>query len=222
MKKTLVGLLVLWCLGTVTANADMYYWTNWGTPTYGTPGSATGTITLPSGTINVTYSGEVLNKSDKGDWNFPNTYSKPGVVDNVPTPYKVSIPLVGGNSIVDTITFSTPVLNPVLAIQSVGSPSDRSVYDFASPFTIVQQGPGHWGGSTTSLSQSGNYLRGFEGNGILLFEGVFNSISWTVTDGENYHMFTVGAPAAVPLPGAVLLGGLGLSVAGWRLRRKTA
>jgi len=31
----------------------------------------------------------------------------------------------------------------------------------------------------------------------------------------------VVAPGAVPIPGAVLLGALGLSVAGWRLRRET-
>jgi hypothetical protein len=160
-----------------------------------------------------------------GDWNFPGTYSKPGVVDNTPTPAGMSIALVGGNTIADTITFSTPVLNPILAIQSLGSQitGDQAAYDFAAPFTILQQGSGHWGGDSSSLWQVGNMLYGFEGNGILLFSGTYSSISWTVPDGENYHMFTVGAPgpAPIPEPASILLSGIGIaSLAGTRIRGK--
>ena len=93
------------------------------------------------------------------------------------------------------------MLDPVLAIQSVGNGGDPAEYHFTSAFTILQQGNGHWGGTSTSLSQVGNILYGREGNGIIQFSGVFSTISWTVPNGENYHMFTVGAPAsASPRP----------------------
>jgi len=65
------------------------------------------------------------------------------------------------------------------------------------------------------------------------------SDAWTIdfTLAESYRYFgirastkdtvsgdpdpEINAVATVPLPGAVLLGAIGLSLAGWRLRRKT-
>jgi hypothetical protein len=224
MKKSfktviLTGLLVISAIVvSAPAMADVIYWTDWTSKAPGTPGSAAGTITFPGPTVvNVTYTGEIFNAGDQGNWSQgAGTYTEPGIVDNAPTPSNVSIQLRGGNAIVNTITFSSSVLNPVMAIQSLGS-SDRAEYDFTSPFTLVSQGSGHWGGG--SLVQSGNTLTGYEGNGIIQFSGLVSSISWTVPDGENYHMFTVGAPATVPLPASMFLFGpalAGLAV----LRRK--
>jgi hypothetical protein len=123
----------------------------------------------------------------------------------------VSIQLIGGNDIVNTLSFSTPLVDPIFAVQSLGS-WDRAEYLFGAPFSILAQGNGHWGGGSTSLSQSGNSLIGYEGNGIIRFKGTYSSINWTAPDGEYYHMFTVGAPSsAVPEPATFLLLASGLA-----------
>ncbi len=220
LAGVVVGCLVLGIAG--GAGADMVYWTDWSSVTYGTPGSATGTMNIPGNSVDVTYRGEAVNGGYAGDWNYPGTYSLPGVVDNTPTPAGESIMLNGGSQTVNTITFSTAVVDPVIAVQSVGNGGNIAMYDFSDSFSIVQQGGGHWGGNASSLWQVGDDLYGKEGNGIIQFSGTFTSISWTVPDGEWYHMFTVGAPdvAAVPLPGGILLGLLGLGCAGAKLRRR--
>ena len=197
-------------LVSIPAQADTIYWTNWTSTTYGNPGSAAGTITFPGSSVTVTYAGENVYTGDQGDWNYPASYTG-GIVGNVPSPANVSIQLVGGNTTVNTITFSQPVVNPIMAIQSLGQPGDQATYVFDQSFTLLAHGSGHWGAdSPYEMWQIGNTLYGKGGNGIIEFSGVFGSISWTVPDGENYHMFTVGAPSAVPLPSALLLFGPGL------------
>ena len=138
--RRIAGLVVLacLCLGSTAANAATVYWVDWTLPaTYGTPGSASGTIAFPTGTIHVTYSGETVYRADMGNWNYPGTYAKPGIVDNTPIPAKESITLVGGNNVVDTITFSAPVLNPVLAIQSLGNGGDLANGTAVVSFVVV-------------------------------------------------------------------------------------
>lgn len=207
------------------AYAETIYWTDWTAKTYGNPGSAIGTIGLPAGAVAVGYSGEIVNTGDQGDWSqFAGTYTS-SAVDNAPTPSLVSIQLIGGNSTVNTISFSVPIYNPVMAIQSLGS-GDAARYVFDQPFSLLSQGPGHWGGGSASLTTSGPVAGGYttlignEGNGTIRFLGSYSSISWTVPDGENYHMFTIGAPVPEPETYAMLLAGLGLL--GFIARRKNS
>ena len=153
--------------------------------------------------MNLTYSGQVTSNSLRS-WDIPETFTEPGIVDNVP-PTNSGIALVGGNSVSSTISFSTPLLNPVMAIQSLGNRGNMAYYNFTTPFTILNSGPGQWGGSASDMWQIGNNLYGTEGNGLIQFSGIYSSISWTIPDGESYHGFTVGATSAVPIPPSVLL-----------------
>ena len=98
-------------LAAMPASAATIYWTNWTSQAPGLPGAAVGTIALPSGNLAVTYSGEVISVGDQGDWNFPGTYTLSGVVDNVPSPFHVSVPMYGYDArLINTISFS-PVMS---------------------------------------------------------------------------------------------------------------
>ena len=88
-------------------------------------------------------------------------------------------------------------------------------------FSILAQGPGHWGGGT--LTQSGMTVTGVEGNGLLKFYGTYTDISFITPNGEFYYGATVGGlVAGVPEPAtyAMLLAGLGLTGALARRKNK--
>ena len=199
---------------TTPSHAVQYIWTDW---TTAGATSATGTL----GGVNVNFSG-TLNPTAQlgalGDINYwtsspsnPATYTS-AEVGNGPVTSDI-IRLNGG---VATLTFLTPVDNPVLAILSLGRSGVPVDYDFDKPFTILNVGQGYWGNGTLT-SETGDVLRGREGHGIIQFLGPVSSISWTIPIAENWHGFTVGT--AVPEPASLMLLGAGLAGIGiWRRR----
>lgn len=218
MKKTLRRYTLVTVIVLLAATSQVFaapvYWTDWSMRTWGdSNGKAEGTITTPSTSpINVAYSGEVLWRDDQGNWNEQTgTYTEPGIIDNTPLYPALSITLVGGKGVTNVVTFSTPVLNPFMAIQSLGQPSLPAEYIFDQPFAIITQGPGHWLSTEYShLEKLGNTLVGWEGNGVIQFSGLVQAISWTVPIGEDYHMFTVGVSTPVPEPSTMWLVGVGV------------
>ncbi|BAY26249.1 hypothetical protein NIES2100_60630 [Calothrix sp. NIES-2100] len=205
------------------ASAATVAWTDWTSATPGNPGSAQGTITPPSQSpISVTYNGEISFAQTAGGinyWNPPTPYIS-ATVPNAP-PASDIITLTGGNNTLNTIKFSQSVLNPVMAIVSMGQYSVPVKYNFNTPFKILSVGSGYWGnGPLTQLA--GNVLEGREGHGVIQFLGNVSSISWTTPDPEYWHGFTVGIEKSVPEPLTIGGSALALGFGWWAKRKRTA
>lgn len=214
------GVGLLFAAASVPASAATISWTTWSS-------NSTGAIT-PLG-ITVSYSGEMHGLSASGypSWNPATTFSG-GTVGNAPPSTGRMVTLVGGTSTVDTITFSSPVVNPVLAIWSLGAPGNQASFNFTAtePFAIQSGGPSaEYGGSSIVVCSSNpQAVCGAEGNGTLQFNGTYSQISWTNPVFENYYGFTVGAAGVaspqVPEPASLLLVASGLAGAALFRRRK--
>jgi hypothetical protein len=199
------------------AHADTIAWANWTTGTAGNPGSASGTL---AGGLTVAYSGQTIGLTTVPTWTPTSTFSG-GLVGNAP-PSTASIALqgtaAGAVPIMETITFSSPIVDPVFAIWSLGQTGTPASFDFLSktpePITLISGGPStEFHGSTITID--GQTVTGNEGNGVIQFDGVFQTISFTTPNFENYYAFTVGydqtLTPSVPEPATLSLFGLGLA-----------
>ena len=207
-----------------SAGAATIDWTNWTTVTPGSPtgGTASGT----AGGIGVTYSGEVLTPYNP-IWTPTTTWADGTVIANAPPGGAQGyIGLQGGTGAgIDTITFSAPVTNPVMAVWSLGQPGLVASFQFtpSEPFTIVAGGPStQYAGS--SIYGCGTGVCGSEGNGSIEFLGTFSSISFTTPYAEYWYAFNVGvnATAPGPLPGAGFAGLAALALAALYARTRRA
>ncbi len=200
-------------------------WTDWTTAdTDSASGSVNGVAVAFSGALNPV-------AQTLGGTNFwavnPATYTSVPEVDNGP-PDSDIIRLTGGAAAgVQTLTFSQPLTNPVMAILSLGQPGFGVTYDFDAPFDVLNFGPGFFGNGPLA-ELPGDVLEGREGHGIIQFIGTFSSISWTIPTAEFWHGFQVGVadgvdPEPIPEPGATLLLAAGCALLfGARRRRRTA
>jgi hypothetical protein len=231
------------------ARADLVanYWVNW----TGAPGSYPNTMVTPSGnanyatlgtgtlfdpntsqTINITYSGEIYSLSEFNnpsgtDWfNYPGAYLSDYVTTLPPRGNFIAV--TGYSGLVNTITFSSPVTNLLMAIGSLGRFDLQSTLVFDKNATVISSGAGLYGNGPLTMSGPST-LVGNEGNGMIQFTGTFSSLSWTIPNEELYMVYNIGisnvGAAAVPEPGQVaasllLLAGIGGYV--WMKRRKAA
>lgn len=212
---------------TPPASAGTITWTTWSSATTGNPGAAMGAI----GTVDVTYSGNLTRfYTNYPSWNPASTYMG-GAVGNAPSPDNI-IGLTGGPSTgTATIMFSVPVVDPVMAIWSLGAPGSPAQFVFTAgePFSIVAGGPSaEYGGSsiTTGGTCPANAVCGSEGNGTIQFTGTFSSLTWMNPLSENWYGFDLGIAGVAPPPSTVpelpslLLLGTGLLGLAWILQRR--
>jgi MYXO-CTERM domain-containing protein len=195
----LVALLVL--VAPAASFGAVYSYVDW-TAADTVMGTASGTITLPdNSTVTVTFAainpdgtagnlfGAQVDGVGTNYWNPSAPYISADV-ENAP-PGTDILQLSGGVNQVYKVMLSEPIKDPIMAIVSLGQPGVRCTYDFDSPFTIVSQGPGFWGGTDMSLKQlPDDILEGFEGHGTIRFVGTFSTFSWTVPTPESWHGFT--------------------------------
>ena len=222
MRRTAFA-LALSLLGATAAvaNGAQYHYVDWTTadPAMGTAsgviniqGEAPIQVNFAATFANGTHGSFFFAQTNGGTnyWN-PTTPYISAQVEN-PPPDPDILALIGGENQIYTVTLSRPIADPIMSIVSLGQPSVPTTYDFDSPFTIVSQGPGFFGGGPNALVQlPGDILQGSEGHGTIQFIGTFSTFSWVVPTPEQWHGFTFGVrgsaqTAPVPLPDAAWMG----------------
>ena len=201
-----------------SAEAAPIDWNTWASTT-------AGSITTTGGPVGVAFAGPSVSVVN----NYPSytptsTFADGSVVDNAPTSANNIMQLFGGSTVLNTVTFSTAVVNPVMAIWSLGQGGINAQFAFTNATPLFVSGGPSSEYSGSPISVSGNTVSGIEGNGTVQFLGTYTSISWTNPVFENWYGFDVGIAnvAAVPEPEiyALMLAGLGfVGFIGRRRRR---
>lgn len=215
-------LVVALALAPAVSQAAIIQWTDWTSATLaGASGTAGGVGVTFTGTLSFaqlgfgTIVGPGSGSSTIDYWieHSPAPYTGNAVVENRPTGYEL---LAFNGASTNSLVFDSPVVDPIMAIVSMGQSGVPVTYDFDTPFTLLSEGWGYWGDGTYTLG-AGDVLTGRELHAVIQFEGTVSAIHWTST-AENWHGFTVGT-APVPEPGTMGLLVVGLIGLGRRVVR---
>ena len=179
-----------------SATAAPVYWAEWTAAHRTDPSTVVGAVTVPGlGPVGVTFTGDWvqvnLNNTGTNYWQPPSTYADGTIVDNAPA----RTDLIGLFEATGTctITFSQPVVNPVMAIVGLGRTGLTASTTFTVPFNVIVHGPGYFGDGLF-MEDMNKTLKGQDGNGTIQFYAPVSTIQWTIPQGVYWYGFTVGVP----------------------------
>jgi hypothetical protein len=179
-------------------------------------GGASGNVTGNSGaTSNVSYVGDlylVRTIVDNSYTGFPDLgtigWSDPVYTPTITEASDILALTSGGANNTHVLSFSSPVVDPILHIYSLGhGPLNLVVtWDFSAPFTILSTGSefGEFPNSGLSNPEENLLLSG-EGSGTIQFSGTFDSLVWTSDVTEFFHGFHLGVADVIPEPSSLAL-----------------
>ena len=169
----------LWATG-ATAAPSRHAWTDW----FSDSGGVEGVITLKDDNFTVRYQGPYHSAVLTATFQemFTATFTN-SVIDNAP-PNTDVINLQGGTG-QGEISFSQTLINPVMAILSLGLRTNDNRYFPAEmvfadgvEFEILNSSRSFYGYGGP-LAKNGQTLRGLESAGSIRFIGAYNRIAWT-------------------------------------------
>ncbi|MBO9592635.1 MAG: hypothetical protein J7599_06965 [Niabella sp.] len=107
-----------------------------------------------------------------------------------PASYGIPLNAVGvRNDAVTTnsLSFASPMLNPVLVFASIGSSGTRVPIQFNNDFEVV------WANAAVIVDKTARQISGAEGFAIIRIKGTFSSVSFSYLRAETYATFMFGA-----------------------------
>ena len=202
--------LALAALFSANAFAVPIHWNTWTSVSSGSLSTDSDTVAVGFATANAHN-----NIANYPSWLPSGTFADGVAVDNGPVAANGIMQLFGGTTALNQLTFSVPVVDPVIAIWSLGQPGILASFEFVgvNPVLIAGGTNAEYGGS--AIVVSGNTVSGREGNGTIQLIGTFSSIEWTNPTYENWYGFNVGIAdvgTPVPEPGQLVLFVLGLGL----------